>query len=117
MKRACEEGGEGGGGGDGGAPKRETMMMPPTAKAEPAAAAAAASSDSAPPRQKCPYLDTVNRAYLDFDFEKVRPREAWWSLGFLVLAGGSIVWQATNNPQPHPTPPTHNPPNRCAACR
>lgn len=26
----------------------------------------------AAPRQKCPYLDTVNRAYLDFDFEKVR---------------------------------------------
>ena len=23
-------------------------------------------------RQKCPYLDTVNRTYLDFDFEKVR---------------------------------------------
>lgn len=23
------------------------------------------------PRQKCPYLDTVNRTYLDFDFEKV----------------------------------------------
>lgn len=28
-------------------------------------------ASAAAPRQKCPYLDTVNRAYLDFDFEKV----------------------------------------------
>ena len=32
---------------------------------------AAAAATAAATRHKCPYLDTVNRSYLDFDFEKV----------------------------------------------
>ena len=35
-------------------------------------AATAAATPSAQQRKKCPYLDTINRNVLDFDFEKVR---------------------------------------------
>lgn len=58
MKRARDEEG---GGVDGAAPT----------KREPASAAQPVKSEPVVPRQKCPYLDTVNRTYLDFDFEKV----------------------------------------------
>lgn len=43
-----------------------------TAAAAPAPAATAAASSSGQQRKKCPYLDTINRNVLDFDFEKVR---------------------------------------------
>lgn len=34
-------------------------------------------------RQKCPYLDTINRNFLDFDFEKVSGG-GYSCAGFLV---------------------------------
>lgn len=44
-----------------------TTAAAPTAAPTPAAGAAPAGQQ----RKKCPYLDTINRNVLDFDFEKV----------------------------------------------
>lgn len=47
-------------------------------------AATAAATPSAQQRKKCPYLDTINRNVLDFDFEKV------WNSCPLQLVRASI---------------------------
>lgn len=43
----------------------------PAGQSSAAKAVAAAAATSAQQRKKCPYLDTINRNVLDFDFEKV----------------------------------------------
>lgn len=54
--------------GNGGLKGKEPASPPAQSSA---AAAEAATTPSAQQRKKCPYLDTINRNVLDFDFEKV----------------------------------------------
>lgn len=58
--------------------KKDPISPAGKSSADTPAPATAASATSAQQRKKCPYLDTINRNVLDFDFEKV-----WNSYGLI----------------------------------